>query len=661
MKPQQSEFKSLFPEITNKTFSLIKPIHFILGTGRSGTTLLRVMLAGHPHIFCPPEMMLAFFNTMQQRKILLENAFWLKGGLRRALMNLQNLTVEEAKVSVEEMNDKSIEEVYNYLQNLCGNKTIIDKCPAISYLPESLKKIPNRFNNAKFIWIIRHPGSVIRSFENMPMAEVMLKGLPNINSAEDAWKIGNKNVRNFLEKQPENNWLMLRYEDLVREPEKSIKPVLEMLNLPFDSSVLNPYQGDRMREGPAGARAIGDPNMANRGKIDESLADSWLNGFDPRSVSNETKELAFTLDYNLDKMNLPPIAEVSGAINKLLNTACNLESKIRVPMDIDALEGRRFLLRMLSESIDTFVEYLDPDHPVFRHAEGPHRKMFGDCPDANYLTAPIILENKRTYKIWGVIPSETTYIGIVLYGKGGRVSSKLADSEIKVDQNGRFEIKVSSDTTINPELLGVGDELSVMVRQYFSNREKEKPIQVHIKLLGDTPEPKLIEPETMTRQLRLATSMLNAIFSRSIEAYESVRTAALNRFIEIPPDKLFPTPDNQYKVCWYRFGRDQILFVRGQLPKARYFSFTLYNSWLESFDYTKHQINLNHSQIKTDKTGNFEICLSHKNPNHPNWLDTAGHHAGCLLARSLLAEENLKELSIQVMYIKEWEKSKITE
>ena len=118
MKTQKPEFNSLFPEITSKTFSLIKPIHFILGTGRSGTTLLRVMLAGHPQIFCPPEMMLAFFNTMQQRKILLENAFWLKGGLRRALMNLQNLTVEEAKIAVEEMNDKSIEEVYNYLQNL---------------------------------------------------------------------------------------------------------------------------------------------------------------------------------------------------------------------------------------------------------------------------------------------------------------------------------------------------------------------------------------------------------------------------------------------------------------------------------------------------------------------------------------------------------------
>ena len=159
----------------------------------------------------------------------------------------------------------------------------------------------------------------------------------------------------------------------------------------------------------------------------------------------------------------------------------------------------------------------------------------------------------------------------------------------------------------------------------------------------------------MAKRVQLAERMLNAIFSRTIEAYQTVRTAALNKFIEIPPDRLFPTPDNKYKVCWYRFGRDQMLFVRGKIPKARYFSFTLYNAWLESFDYTRHQIILNHSQIKTDEEGNFELCLSHTDLGHQNWLDTAGHRAGCLIARSLLPEEEMEDFHIQVMYVKEWE------
>ena len=42
------------------------------------------------------------------------------------------------------------------------------------------------------------------------------------------------------------------------------------------------------------------------------------------------------------------------------------------------------------------------------------------------------------------------------------------------------------------------------------------------------------------------------------------------------------------------------------------------------------------SQIETDEDGRFEIVLAHRDPGHRNWIDTGGHHAGYLLARSLL-------------------------
>ena len=58
---------------------------------------------------------------------------------------------------------------------------------------------------------------------------------------------------------------------------------------------------------------------------------------------------------------------------------------MKLPADIDAVEGRRFLLRMLSASVDTFVEHADADHPRFEHAESAYRKMFADCPDADKL------------------------------------------------------------------------------------------------------------------------------------------------------------------------------------------------------------------------------------------------------------------------------------
>ena len=92
-----------------------------------------------------------------------------------------------------------------------------------------------------------------------------------------------------------------------------------------------------------------------------------------------------------------------------------------------------------------------------------------------------------------------------------------------------------------------------------------------------------------------------------------------------------------------------MIIVSGILPKARYFSFTFYNVWLESYDYTRHQIILNHDQIELNENGKFDICVGQQNNGYANWLDTAGHNSGYLVARSLLLEGNHPEFDVKVM------------
>lgn len=152
--------------------------------------------------------------------------------------------------------------------------------------------------------------------------------------------------------------------------------------------------------------------------------------------------------------------------------------------------------------------------------------------------------------------------------------------------------------------------------------------------------------------------MVRSVFARTIEAYKMASTMALNRLVQVPAGQLFPTPDNRYRIAWYRFGGNQLMLVRGRLPKARYFGFTLYNAWLESLDYERHRISLNHAQIRHAGGGAFEVCLAHRDPGHPNWLDTAGHGAGYLIERALLPEGDLTDLEIEVLYKSEWEARK---
>lgn len=619
---------------------------FVLGAPRSGTTLLRVMLAGHPLLFSPPEMVLAPFATMAERRKKLTERFWEKGGLRRAIMELKGCDVDAAKEIEGGLDDRTVPEVYAWLQSEIGERILADKCPHLSAEPDALDRLASWFPDARWLWIIRHPGSVTRSIQNMPMAEVMLQGYAA--DARDIWYHANHNIGRFLQRIQLKS--MVRYEDLVATPRPTLERVFAELALPFHEALLTPYDGDRMREGPPGARAIGDPNMAGRGKIDPSLATKWLEGFDPASVGPETHALARELGYDLGELAPPPLTRVTAGIDALFDAARTMERDMRMPADLDQVEGRRFLLRMLAGSVDLFVEQGDVDRPSFHHSEGPTRKMFADNPDADYLRAPIKLGGGRAYRVRGRAPAGTTYVGILLYRKGGRVGNRLSDRAfLKAD--GSFDVLVSAEE--GADLRGDGDETAVMVRQYFTDRVSQAAISLSVEYLGNVGPLGPLDADAMARDLDRARRNLEAVYKRTVETHKMASVGALNRFIAIGGDALFPTPDNTYLACWYRFGDDQVMFVRGRIPKARYFSLCLYNAWMESLDYQHARICLNHTQIVADAEGNFEVCLAHHNPGHPNWLDTTGHHAGYLLARSLLPEEDIPLPTIEVRYARE--------
>lgn len=621
---------------------------FVLGAPRSGTTLLRVMLAGHPALFSPPEMVLAPFATMSERRAKLTERFWEKGGLRRALMELEGLDVDAAKALEASLDDKTVPEVYAWMQARLGDRILVDKCPHLSAEPAALARLGKWYPDARWIWIVRHPGSVTRSVENMPMAEVMLQGYAD--DARALWWHANRTIQRFLATVPAAQQTRVTYEGLVQDARPELEKIVALLGIDWDDRLLDPYEGDRMREGPPGARAVGDPNLAGRGRIQPELATKWLEGFDPASVTPDTHSLARELGYDLGALPPPPITRVTSALTELLQAAGDLEGQLQVPDDLDAVEGRRFLLRMLSASLDMFVEEGDVDHPHFHHSEGPTRKMFADNPDADYLRAPVSLADGRVYRVWGRAAPGTTYLGLLYYGRGGKVGARMQDTTF-LRPDGTFEVFLGTkagDTGLWH--IGDGTETAVMLRQYYTDRKRQPAVDVHIELVHPTPVSGPLTPAAMAKSLEKARRNLQVVLKRTIETRKLAVGLALNKLVPIGGEELFPTPDNKYLVCWYRFGQDQRMYVRGRLPKARYYSFVLYNAWMESLDYTRGTVCLNHEQITLDADGTFELCLAHRDPGHPNWLDTQGHHAGYLLARALLPEEELPVPTIEVRY-----------
>jgi hypothetical protein len=180
---------------------------------------------------------------------------------------------------------------------------------------------------------------------------------------------------------------------------------------------------------------------------------------------------------------------------------------------------------------------------------------------------------------------------------------------------------------------------------------KQAPIELHVAFEGDRTSAPL-SPEAFAAGVDRARRNLEASYKRTIETYKIASIAALNRFVPVTGDQLFPTPDNSYCFCWYRLGPDQCMIVRGTMPKARYTSFTLYNAWMESLDYTRATISRNHTQIEP-RDGAFELCISHRDLGLPNRLDTTGHLAGYVLLRMLLPEGEVTPPTCEVKYERE--------
>ena len=349
-------------------------------------------------------------------------------------------------------------------------------------------------------------------------------------------------------------------------------------------------------------------------------------------------------------------ATLTAAYNRLLETARELEVKIDAfltlssasSFEIDRIEGRRFLMRVLGMAWDSCVEHADPEHPRFHQVLTPWRKLFLDNPDTLYLRAPLRCGPGRAYLVRGNC-KDPLYFSFVLYGRGTRPVANLRGDEMAVGPDGSFALWISEDP---PEQAGLNwlkadrDAHMVQMRQYFHDPRSDPRIEPTIELVGGASPPQPLSAEQLEQQILRAEKMMRGYFQRTIGVAAVFRQAQPNRFLGgvewdgINAQQLFPTPDNIYRLCWYRLPESGALRVRGRRHKATYWNLSLVNVWLESYDFLHHTVSLNDSRIRLEPDGTYEIIVSDRPHDHPNRLDTAGHREGYIILRWLcLADE----------------------
>lgn len=220
------------------------PFFFILGRPRSGTTLLRTLFDAHPNAAVPLEC--AFIVNMSQKYAHIHT--WSKQTLLDYYTDLQthikfdtwNMDLEQLKDALLKCEGEiSFQEVckivyLNYKSVFPKQeiKLIGDKNPVYATYTQKLLKL---FPDSKYIHLVRDPRDNIISLKN-----VDFEG-PFSALLAYRWKHSAEKLFNIKKKLPEK-FYTIRYEDLVREPQRYYAEMCEFLALPYNEQVFDFYK-----------------------------------------------------------------------------------------------------------------------------------------------------------------------------------------------------------------------------------------------------------------------------------------------------------------------------------------------------------------------------------------------------------------------------------
>jgi hypothetical protein len=282
------------------------PAIFSLSPPRSGSTLFRVMLAGHPLLFAPQELELLCFNTLQERKAALSGrqSFRLEGAIR-AVMEIKGCDVEQAKRIVADCENQQLttQQFYRLMQTWIGEKILVDKTPSYALDLETLKRAEIDFDNTRYIHLIRHPYGMIRSFDEAKLDQVFFRYKHPFSVRELAeliWVISHQNILEFLGNIPKNRQHRVKFEDLVNYPQSTLEGICQFLDLEFHPDMLQPYedQEKKMTDGIyAVSKMLGDVKFHEHKNIDSGVADRWKQSYTEDFLGDISWKVAELLGY----------------------------------------------------------------------------------------------------------------------------------------------------------------------------------------------------------------------------------------------------------------------------------------------------------------------------------------------------------------------------
>lgn len=202
---------------------MIQTPHFLIGSERSGTTLLRLMLDHHPLVafnleseylvsqmrgLKPPDMQ-AYHNWLAQDRVFAHSRF----------------TIDTALSYDELVNDFLVQKRDRNGKRLVG-----------ATVHRHFDRLPSLWPDAKYIYLLRDGRDVARSSAAMGWFGNAWTAATIWLEAEQTWEAMRPRLR-------DEQWIELRYEDLLADPRRELDRVCRFMGVAFSERMFDYVDG----------------------------------------------------------------------------------------------------------------------------------------------------------------------------------------------------------------------------------------------------------------------------------------------------------------------------------------------------------------------------------------------------------------------------------
>lgn len=209
---------------------------FIVGSGRSGTTLLRALLDAHPELAIPPESYFVVSLARRSERYQVDGRFDVEA---LAADVTAHPRFERWGLPGQELRDKlvsagadgypaAIRAVYQAYADHRGKPRYGDKTP--KYVKD-IARLAELFPESRFVHIVRDGRDVVLSFKDL--------GWGPDSAIESAlrWRNWVELGRDAARDIDRERYLEIRYEDLAADPAQVLRQVCEFIALPFSEQM----------------------------------------------------------------------------------------------------------------------------------------------------------------------------------------------------------------------------------------------------------------------------------------------------------------------------------------------------------------------------------------------------------------------------------------